>query len=220
MLRFEAIVHNTRTLHTGRALDKFGAIVARLAGMVDRFTTMLDCVDIGFLPDGLLDQLPTPPDRRRPRRRRRHQQTPHPEHARRRHRIGHRTRRLHRRRPRHPGPQPHRRRLHRPASRLRPPQTPRQTLVVKPGRGHRYQVPADAARTITALISLRDHVIAPVLAGVRKPVGRQPNSYTRIDRDYDTIRATRTLFTDLGITTRTRTAATSTTPSIEILRLP
>ena len=58
--RFEATVHNTKTLRTGRALAKFGAIVARLAGMVDRFTTMLDCIDTGFLPDGLLDQLPTP----------------------------------------------------------------------------------------------------------------------------------------------------------------
>ena len=28
--------------------------------MVDRFTTMLDCVDIGFIPDGILDQLPAP----------------------------------------------------------------------------------------------------------------------------------------------------------------
>jgi hypothetical protein len=60
VLRFEAIVHNTKTLHTGRALDKFPAIVDRLASMVDRFTTMLDCVDVGFLPDGSLDQLPTP----------------------------------------------------------------------------------------------------------------------------------------------------------------
>jgi hypothetical protein len=60
VLRFEAIVHNTVTLHTGRTLDKFGAIVARLAGMIDRFTSMLDCVDIGFLPDGILDQLLEP----------------------------------------------------------------------------------------------------------------------------------------------------------------
>ncbi len=28
--------------------------------MVDRFTSMLDCVDVGFLPDGILDQLPAP----------------------------------------------------------------------------------------------------------------------------------------------------------------
>ena len=26
--------------------------------MVDRFASMLDCVDVGFLPDGVLDQLP------------------------------------------------------------------------------------------------------------------------------------------------------------------
>ena len=35
-------------------------------------------------------------------------------------------------------------------------------LVVKPGRGHRYLVPAEAAHTLTGLVSLRDHVIAPV----------------------------------------------------------
>jgi len=34
--------------------------VAKLAGMVHRFCTMLDCVDVGFLPDGVLDQLPQP----------------------------------------------------------------------------------------------------------------------------------------------------------------
>ena len=28
--------------------------------MVDRFTSMLDCVELGFLPDGILDQLPAP----------------------------------------------------------------------------------------------------------------------------------------------------------------
>lgn len=60
VLRFVAIVHNTRTLRTGRTLAKFPAIVARLASMVDRFTTMLDCVDVAFLHDGIRDQLPTP----------------------------------------------------------------------------------------------------------------------------------------------------------------
>ena len=73
-------------------------------------------------------------------------------------------------------------------------------LVTKPGRSHRYHVPPEGARTLAALIGLRDHVIAPVLAGVRKPTGRPPKTYTRIDHDYDTIRAgLRTLFTDLGI---------------------
>ena len=60
VLRFEAIVHNTKTLKTGRALEKFPDIVARLAGMAGRFCTMLDCVDTGFIPGGLLDELPLP----------------------------------------------------------------------------------------------------------------------------------------------------------------
>jgi hypothetical protein len=60
VLRFEAIVHNTRALRTGRALERFPAIVTQLAAMVDRFCTALDCVDVGFLPDGTLDELPLP----------------------------------------------------------------------------------------------------------------------------------------------------------------
>jgi len=60
VLRFEAIVHNTKDLGTGRVLDKFPEIVVRLADMTDRFATVLDCVDLGFLPDGTLDRLPLP----------------------------------------------------------------------------------------------------------------------------------------------------------------
>ena len=33
---------------------------ALLAGMADRIATALDCADTGFLPDGLLDELPQP----------------------------------------------------------------------------------------------------------------------------------------------------------------
>jgi hypothetical protein len=60
VLRFEAIVHETKQLGCGRTLDKFAQITTRLTAMVDRFTSMLDCVDVGFLPDGILDQLPAP----------------------------------------------------------------------------------------------------------------------------------------------------------------
>ena len=42
-------------------------------------------------------------------------------------------------------------------------------LTIKPGRTRRYQVPPDAVRIITALLTLRDHVIAPILAGIRSP---------------------------------------------------
>ena len=76
-------------------------------------------------------------------------------------------------------------------------------LVVKPDRTRRYHVPGDAARVIAALLTLRDQVIAPILAGVRRRgPGRPPKTHTRIDRDYELLRAgMRTLFTDLAINT-------------------
>jgi hypothetical protein len=40
--------------------EYFAKIITRLAGIVDRFATALDCADIGFLPDGALDELPLP----------------------------------------------------------------------------------------------------------------------------------------------------------------
>jgi hypothetical protein len=207
VLRFEAIVHNTRALHTGRVLEKFPAITARLAGMVDRFTSMLDCVDVGFLPDGVLDQLPTPSrigatrlggiDINKPRARaalaavlalavapdgftvtdlaakvRSLTGAPDADYTVR--QASYDLRKLR-------GKQ----------------------LITKPGRTRRYQVPGQAARTIAALLTLRDQVIAPILAGVRRPgPGRPPNTYTRIDRDYEHLRtAMRTLFQDLAINT-------------------
>src|SRR3954447_2690102 len=69
----------------------------------------------------------TQPDRRRPGRRPRHQQAAHPRRDGRGDRTSRRPRRVYRRRPRHPSPQPHRHRLHHPPGRLRPAQTPRQT---------------------------------------------------------------------------------------------
>ena len=58
VLRFEGIAHNTKDLRCGRTLDKFTPIVTRLKQMVEEFCTALDCVDVGFIPDGLLDALP------------------------------------------------------------------------------------------------------------------------------------------------------------------
>ncbi|MBV8539384.1 MAG: hypothetical protein JO268_02255 [Pseudonocardiales bacterium] len=53
--RFEAIIHNTKQLRRGRVLEKFSETTNRLAGMVERFATALDRVDVGFLPDGTPD---------------------------------------------------------------------------------------------------------------------------------------------------------------------
>ena len=59
VLRFEAIAHNTAELRCGRMIEKFPEIVTRLAGIVERFATALDCVDTGFLGEHILDELPT-----------------------------------------------------------------------------------------------------------------------------------------------------------------
>ena len=77
-------------------------------------------------------------------------------------------------------------------------------LVDKPGRTRRYNVPPDSARTISALLTLRDHVIAPILAGIRSPrIGRKPRIWTAADRDYETLRiGMQTLFQHVGIETQ------------------
>jgi hypothetical protein len=207
VLRFEAIVHNTRALGCGRVLEKFPEVVRRLARMVDGFTTTLDCVDVAFLPDRTLDELPTPSrigatrvggvDVNKPRIRAALAAVLALAVAPDGFTVAQFTAKVHA--------------MGRPAAtgytlrqgaydlrKLRGKQ-----LVVKPGRSRRYHVPPDAARAVAALLTLRDQVIGPLLAGVRTPRrGRRPATWTRIDRDYETLRlGMQTLFRDLGLTT-------------------
>ena len=60
VLRFEAIVHNTRDLGCGRAVARFPKIVVRFQEMLERFLTSLNCVDVAFISDDTLDHLPLP----------------------------------------------------------------------------------------------------------------------------------------------------------------
>jgi hypothetical protein len=60
VLHFEATVHNTKELRCRRSLENFPEIIIRLAGIAERFATTLDCADISFIADGLLDELPLP----------------------------------------------------------------------------------------------------------------------------------------------------------------
>src|SRR5680860_1291457 len=207
VLRFEAIVHNTVTLHTGRVLEKFPDVVARLAGMVDRFTTMLDCVDIGFLPDGMLDDLPTGSqvgatrvggvDVNKPRIRAALDAALALAVAPDGFTVADFTAKV-----RSMTGQTNDAYTVRQAAydirKLRGKQ-----LIVKPGRARRYLIPQPAARTIAALLAVRDHVIAPILAGVRVPrQGRPPKHLTTVDRDYEHLRVGMcTLFEHLGIST-------------------
>ena len=210
VLRFEATVHNAKELRCRRSLDNFAEIITMLAGMADRFAAALDCADIGFLPDGPLDELPLPAqsgtgriagiDLNKPRVRAALSAAlalaPAPggftvaEHAAKVRQItgqdGYTARQA--------------------AYDLR--KLRGKQLTSKPGRTRRYQVPADSARVIAALLALRDHVIAPILAGVRSPgMGRKPKTWTAIDRDYENPRVgMQTLFRHVGIDTLTAAA--------------
>jgi len=211
VLRFEATVHSAKELRCRRSLDNFDEIITRLAGIAGRFATALDCADTGFLPDGILDELPLPAlagprrtagiDLNKPRIRAALAAAlalaPAPagftaaEHAARVRQItgndGYTTRQA--------------------AYDLRKLRS--KQLIDKPGRTRRYHVPPDAARLISALLTLRDHIIAPILAGVRSPrPGRKPKTWTTIDRDYENLRTgMQTLFQHAGIETRTPAAA-------------
>jgi len=178
--RFEAIVHNTKTLKTGRGLENFPAIVTRLAGMAGRFCAMLDRVDTGFLPDGTLDELALPSQ------------------------IGAvRTGGIDLNKPRSravlaaalalaiaPGgftvagfaakvrkmTGQNGYTIRNAAYDLR--KLRGKHLADKPGRTRRYFISPGAARIISALLTLREHVIAPLLAGVADPrIRRTPRHW-------------------------------------------
>ncbi len=204
VLRLEATVHNTKELRCRRSLEYFPEIITRLAGMAERFATTLDCADIGFLPDGVLDELPLPSqigatrtggiDLNKPRIRAALSAalalTAAP--------LGFTTAEFTAKVQQMTGQNGYTTRQA--AYDLR--KLRGKCLADKPGRTRRYHVPLQAARTIAALLALRDHVIAPILAGVRSPrMGRKPATWTRIDRRYETLRiGMQDLFHDLGIT--------------------
>ena len=176
--------------------------------MVDRFTSMLDCVDVGFLPDGILDQLPAPSqlaatriggiDMNIPRVRAALAAALALAVAPAGFTVAQFTAKV----------------------RAMTGQTPEATAPARapttcassaanssspnPAAPAATTCPSVAARTITALLTLRDKLIAPLIAGIRTPRrGRPPKTWTQIDRDYETLRLDmQTLFNDLGISTK------------------
>jgi hypothetical protein len=202
-LRFEAVVHNTRALRCGRVLDNFPTIIARLAAMVDRFCTTLDCVDVTFIGDDLLDRLPTPAqigatrvggvDLNKPRIRAALSAVLALSPASEGFTVAELTAKVHTMTG-HTGYT-----IRQAAYDLR--KLRAKELIAKPGRTRRYHLTPPNAGTIAALLTLREQVIAPILAGVRSPrMGRKPITWTSVDRDYEKIRMDmQTLFQDLGI---------------------
>jgi DNA-binding transcriptional ArsR family regulator len=202
-LRFEAVVHNTRALRCGRVLANFPTIIGKLAGMVDRFTTTLDCVDHTFIADDLLDRLPAPAqvgatrvggvDLNKPRIRAALSAVLALSAASGGFTVAEFTAKVHAMTG-HTGYT-----IRQAAYDLR--KLRGKELITKPGRTRRYHLDPRTAGTIAALLTLREQVIAPILAGVRSPrMGRKPATWTNVDRDYEKIRIDmQTLFQDLGI---------------------
>ena len=212
VLRFEAIVHNTKQLGCGRTLDKFAPDhhpADRDGRPVHQHARLRRCrLPARGHPRPAARTLA---GRRNPDRRHRHEHTPGPCRPRRGARVGGRPGRVHRRQftaqvRAMTGQTPDGYSTRQGAYDLR--KLRGKQLVIKPGRTRRYHVPGDAARTITALLTVRDKVIAPLIAGIRTPRrGRPPKNWTKIDRDYETLRLDmQTLFNDLGISTKTAAA--------------
>jgi hypothetical protein len=207
VLRFEAVVHNTRDLGCGRVVARFPEIVTRLTSMLERFLTTLACVDVAFIADQTLDQLPLPSqvgttrvggvDLNKPRLRAALGAVlalaPSP--------GGFTVAQL-------------TAKVQAMTGQTERDYTTRQAaydlkklrgkhLVVKPAASRRYHPPPQALRTITALLVLRDQVISPLLAGVRIPAprrGRKPATWTRTDQHYEGLRlGMKALLDDLGI---------------------
>ena len=178
-----------------------------LAGVAERFCTALDCVDTGYIGDGVLDELPTGSmlgatrvggvDLNKPRIRDALSAAlalaPAPngftvaQFAAKVHALT--------------GTSDTEYSIRQAAYDLR--KLRGKQLLDKPGRTRRYRVPPPSARTIAALLTLRDQVIAPILAGVRSPrIGRKPATWTSVDRHYEKIRIDmQHLFDDLALTT-------------------
>ncbi len=214
VLRFEAIVHNTRERGCGRVIAKLPIIVARLKALLDRALGTLQWMDRAFVADAMLDRLPTPSqlgkirvggiDLGHPRMRTvlaailALALTP------RGFTVGQVTAKV-----QEIGGQAFRdygvRQAAYDLKKLRAKQ-----LVEKPGHSRRYRVLDQGLRTITALVVLREHVLKPLLAAathpsasgpVRRKLGRKPKTWSPIDEHYQTLRFTmRALLDHLHLT--------------------
>lgn len=205
VLRFEAIVHNTKELRCGRLLERFPQIIARLQQILEQFLNNLYCMDASFISGETLDQLATPSqvgktriggmDVNKPRTRAVLSAvlalacSP----------DGFTTGQL--------------------ANTVRSmlPATdssydPRRAaydlrklrgkeLVSKVPDSRRYFIPQQAVRTIAALVILREKILRPILAGLGKPkMGRKPKNWSSIDEHYEAVRQDMfTLMEDLRI---------------------
>ena len=206
VLRIEAIAHNTHDLRCGKIIPKFPAIVGALRDIVEHFLSVVHSVDISFIDDGTLETWPSSS---------KVGATPVPG--------------INVNSPRTCAVMQAMIALAptRPlgftvadlASKVREilnvPQTRYanshasydlrklrgKTLVRRVPKSFRYQAPASALRTMTAVLVLRDKVLKPLLANAgKRSTARKPKGYSKIDAQYDRLQVEmQRLFSLLGI---------------------
>jgi hypothetical protein len=213
VLRIEATCHNAAELGCGRVLEKLPEIIDQLGNMAERFATTLDAGSVGFISDHTLDDLSRPAQLGATR-------------------VGGITLDSARTRaalgavaalasaPKGFTVAEFAGKVHAMTAQTDADYSVRQaaydlrklrakTLVVKPGSTRRYQTPPAALRTITALTTLRDHGLEPLLGALssHRTVPTETSTWTDVERDYETLRVDMTtLFDDLGIATHATAA--------------
>jgi DNA-binding transcriptional ArsR family regulator len=209
VLRIEATCHNAAELGCGRILERLPDIIGRLGTMAGRFCDTLDATTVGFLSEGILEQLPRSAQLGRtrvggisldsPRSRQVLAAvaalSPSPNGF----TVGNLAAKVHAT----TGQTETDYSVRQAAYDLR--KLRAHNLVVKPGRSRRYHVPTQAIRTIVAITTLRDQVLEPLLGGLNnQPTSPNPGTWTAVEHDYETLRLEmQTLFDDLGIVTPT-----------------
>ena len=205
VLRFEAVVHNTRELRCGRLLAKFTQIVNRLKTMLETFLDHLHCAEVSFIAADTLEQLPTPsqvgktrvggidPNKSRMRAALKAvlALAPSPK--------GFTVSQFASQVRAITGQSEQEYGARRAAYDLK--KIRGKDLVTKLGSSRHYQPLAQGLKTVTALLVLREKVIEPLLNGIATPrLGRKPKNWSRIDQHYETLRLNmRDLFNELGL---------------------
>ena len=188
VLRIEAIVHNVAVWNCRRGLEHFPDIVRRLREMLYRFLEALRCVHVSWITNDTLECLPEPSicgssrvagiNLNQPRMRAVFQgilalaTQPGGFLA---SELAERVKAITKRpyEARHAAYD---------LKKLRA-----KALVQKPAHTRRYEIPADALRTIAALTTLREHVLRPLLAGIAARPRRKPRHYHVTNAHYKRI---------------------------------
>ncbi len=209
VLRFETIAHNTKELHCGRRLVRFGEVVARLRAILERALAVLRGMERAFVSDDTLERLPRPAivgrtrvggiDIGKPRTRvalalalaAAPAGFTAGELAAKARELG--------------GAALSGYDSRRAAYDLK--KMRGKNLVTRIDRSHRYQLLPDGVATITALVVLRDKVLRPLLAAMARPfepirlkMGRKPCFWDRTQDHYQRLRRQMyALLTDLQL---------------------